>query len=108
MISSAKGRDWSRDGAMDNRGALLVPFIGPWDGERWAVKGRKTSVVELQWHRLWEMKMGKGGNRVLLFSEGKRGGGEAALWCCRWMTQQRVLWWSGRPKVTAGVWMSIG
>jgi hypothetical protein len=48
MISSTRMRDWSRGGAVDNRVALVVHFIGSWGGGRWAVKVRKAAAVELQ------------------------------------------------------------
>jgi hypothetical protein len=35
-------------GAVDNRGALVVPFIGSLGSGRRAVKGREAAAVELQ------------------------------------------------------------
>jgi hypothetical protein len=35
----------------------------------------RSVAVELQWCRLWEMKIGKGGDGVWPFSEGRRWGG---------------------------------
>jgi hypothetical protein len=43
------------------------------------VKGREAAVVELQWRRLREMKMGKGGDGVQPFLRGNRQGGSTVL-----------------------------
>jgi hypothetical protein len=44
---------------VDNGGALIGPFILSLGSRRRVVKGRDATVVELQWCRLWEIKMGK-------------------------------------------------
>jgi hypothetical protein len=46
-------------GAVDNGGALIMPFIESYGGGRWAVKGREVMAMKLQLHRLREMEMGK-------------------------------------------------
>jgi hypothetical protein len=48
--------------------------------------GREAAAVELQWHRLHEMKM-ENGRRwgVTIFLRGREGGGEAAP-RCPWQT----------------------
>jgi hypothetical protein len=32
--------------ATDNRGAIVAPFIGSYDGGKWAVKEREVTAVE--------------------------------------------------------------
>jgi hypothetical protein len=44
---------------VDNGGALIMSFIGPYGGRRRAIKGREATAVELQWHWLQEMETGK-------------------------------------------------
>jgi hypothetical protein len=45
---------------VDNGGAFLMPFIGPYGSGRRAVRRREAAAVEPQWRRLWEMEIGKG------------------------------------------------
>jgi hypothetical protein len=78
MILSTRMRYWSRGGAMDNRDALVVPFIEPWGGGRWAVKVRKAAAVELQWHQL--RGDGNGEGEVMECSHFWRGRGGEVRW----------------------------
>jgi hypothetical protein len=59
---------------VDNRGALVVPFIGSLGSGRRAVKGREAAAVELQWRRLWEMEMRKRRWAAADFRGGRGGG----------------------------------
>jgi hypothetical protein len=43
-----RGEIGARVGAVDNGGALIVPFIGLQGGRRQEVKVRETAAVELQ------------------------------------------------------------
>jgi hypothetical protein len=60
-------------GAVNNEGALIVPFIRSLGSRSRAVKRREAVAVEFQWQRLWEMEMGRGGDGLRPFSEGKLG-----------------------------------
>jgi hypothetical protein len=64
----------ARVGVMENV-ELSMPFIGPLDRGRRTVKGREAASMELQWHRLQEMKMGKGAMGCGHFQRGRRRGG---------------------------------
>jgi hypothetical protein len=60
-------------GAMNNEGALIVPFIRSLGSRSRVVKRREAVAVEFQWQRLWEMEMGRGGDGLRPFLEGKLG-----------------------------------
>jgi hypothetical protein len=47
MVPGVRRRDWSWVGMVDNRGALVAPFIGSQGGRRRAVRGREVVTVEL-------------------------------------------------------------